>query len=150
MNELVKCELCKQPINSNIGITLLGNKSYHPNCFNKRNTNKDSISYLIKERNAFVIFRNYNYYIFGIKNTRNIKEKRRTDILIIDKKSKREFLVYNWKRMFDSKPKRTHYWHYEVYSNGELITDGEYIVKDERKGRQYNLINHLFKELELK
>lgn len=150
MNELFKCEICKQPINSNIGITLLGNKSYHPNCFKKRNADKNSLEYILLNRNAFVLLRSYNYYILGIKKTRNIGESKRTDILIIDKKTKKEFLIYNWKRVFHSKPKRTHYWHYEVYSNEELIIDGEYTVKDERKGRQYNLINHLFKELGLK
>lgn len=150
MSELVRCEICKESINSEKGITLLENKSYHPNCFNKRNANKDSQTYLMTERNAMPLLHSFDFYIWGIKNTQNLKEKKRTDILLINKETKKEFLIYNWKRVFSDKPKNCHYWHYEVYSDGELITDGEYIVKDERKARQSDLINYLFEILELR
>jgi len=112
--------------------------------------NKDSKTNLMKMRNAMNLLYSSDYYIWGIKNTQNRKEKKRTDILIINKETKKEFLIYNWKRVFNDKPKNSHCYHYEVYSDEELVIDGEFIVKDERKGRQSGLIDHLFKILKLR
>lgn len=41
MTELVKCEICNRPIDSKLGMKLVGNKSYHPNCFSGGLSNKD-------------------------------------------------------------------------------------------------------------
>ncbi len=104
---------------------------------------KNSISYIKLDRNAYTLLYSSVWYIWGIRGTQDKEENKKTDILLIHKKSNIEFEVKNWKRCQRISGSTKHIWHYIIYSNNELIFDGEYEGENARKGHQSNLISHV-------
>jgi hypothetical protein len=109
----------------------------------KKPKNKSSLTYLQQERNAVTLLHSRHWYIWGVKNTINKETKRRTDILLINKFNKTEFKIFNWKRCHREKGESIHSWHYELYLDDKLLTDGEYTTNDYRKARQSDFIHYL-------
>lgn len=110
---------------------------------------KNSISYIQNEKNAYTLLYSRDWYIWGISGTANKEENRRNDILLIYKESKKEYRILNWKRCQRILGKTKHIWHYEIYSDNELTQDGEYVGKDYRDGSQKKLIDYILKQIKI-
>ena len=133
--KILECEYCEKPVQK--AITYDETHIYHPKC------------YILRDKKTYpVLFSSRWKRIHNIKFTANKKEHKKTDILL-ESKNGRIFIVYNWKRVYNLKGKKYHSWHYEVYEDKELITDGEYETDDYRYAQQSDMLKEILIYLEL-
>lgn len=116
---------------------------------------KNSLSFKQAKRKAYTLLYRSSWLIWGIKNSGDREKNKRNDILLIHKDSNLEFLVKNSKTVVSYSRRRNHCWYYKVYHNifpnkkGKLILDGEYISKNEIKGKQGNMIDEVLRRLDI-